>query len=249
VSGPYQQQPTPSPQPSTGGQPYGAPRQPGTVYGQPQPQPYQQPGPPPYAQPQHGRSYGPPQPGTPYGPPQPYGQPYQSGPPRKARNGFAIASLIFGIIGGIPLALGFGVAGLVRAAKVRRGKVMSIVGMSLSVLWLVPIIFLVPHVAKASDPGCIAGKATVTTYGDTKLGADANDPAAMKNDLRTLVTQLNEAAGRSNNAAARTALKKLATDFNELLTDVNNLTPPSAALQSRIAADAKAVDDACGTIG
>ncbi|HKT05148.1 MAG TPA: DUF4190 domain-containing protein [Rugosimonospora sp.] len=231
---------------------YGQPQQ-AQTYGQPQhtqpQQPYGQQAPaygqPTYGQPSYGQSgYGQPGYGQPQSPP-----PYPPAPPAKGGNGFAVASLIFGIIGGIPLAIGFGIAGLVRSAKVGRGKAMSVIGIVLSLLWLIPVIYLATHVAKAVDPGCIAAKATVSTYGDAKLNADSNNPAAMKNDLQTIVSQLNDAAAKSNSTEASTAIKKLATDFDELLTDLNKAQQPSSDLQNRINTDAKAVDSACGTLG
>jgi hypothetical protein len=126
---------------------------------------------------------------------------------------------------------------------------MSIIGIVLSALWLIPYIYLGTHVAKAADPGCMAAKDTISAYGDTKLKADAGNPAAIKADLTTIVSQLNSAAAKANNSAARTAIGNLAKDFNELLTDVNSGTQPAANLQTRIDNDAKAVDSACGTIG
>lgn len=241
------------PQGAPYGQPAGTPQygqpQGGTPYGQPQGTQYGQPQAAPYGQPQ-GAPYGQAQPGTPYGAPpgSPFGYPEQ-GPPAKGSNGFAIAALIFGILGGIPLALGFGIAGLVRAGKVHRGKVMSIVGIALAVLWIAPAAYLGTHLAKAADPGCIAAKDTIANYSDAKLNADSNNVTAMTNDLTAIVSQLNDAAGKSTNSAARNSIKRLATDFDELLSDLKNTKQPAADLQTRIDADAKAVDDACGTIG
>jgi hypothetical protein len=215
-------------QPVGGGQPGTAYGQPGTAYGQP------------------GTAYG--QPGTAYGQPgTPGGYPQQT-PPAKAGNGLAVAALVFGILGGLPLAVGFGIAGLVRAAKVGRGRAMSWIGMALSVLWLLPVVLLVPHLAKASDPGCVAAKSTVNTYGNSKLSADSGDPAALKSDLQALVSQLTGAAAASNSGAARAAITTLAGDFTELLDDLTAVKTPAPDLQSRIDADAAAVDRACGTL-
>ena len=259
MSGPYQQSNWPQ-QPGGSGQPYGQPPQQGGTYGAPQ----------------QGGAYGAPQQSGGYGPPQQqggaYGAPSQSGgyglpqqganpagfgypsePPVKGSNGFATAALIFGIIPAIPLGIGFGIAGLVRAAKVQSGKVRSWVGIILAVLWLIPTIivgaYLGSHVSKALDPGCIAGKDAITNIADKKMKADEGNVDALLKDMEDLVTQLNDAAAKSKNDAARTAIKKLADDFNEEVTTVKSGKVPSDAWEKRMETDAQAVDDACGTIG
>jgi hypothetical protein len=55
-----------------------------------------------------------------------------------AVDGWAITSLIFGILGGWILGLGFGIAALQRiAAGRRRGRGLALAGVSLSVAWIV----------------------------------------------------------------------------------------------------------------
>ncbi len=92
--------------------------------------------PPPYGQPHYGQ----PQYGSPYPPPPPLpyqdaGQPYPAPPPRT--NWWAIVSLIFGVIGGVPIGLVCGVVGLIKAKEYRAGRGMAIAGIVLSVLWIV----------------------------------------------------------------------------------------------------------------
>jgi hypothetical protein len=168
--------------------------------------------------------------------------------PVPGKNGFAVAALVFGLFGGL-LGLIFGIIGLVKASKVGKGKVMSWVGIVLSLLWIAPAVYLVPILIKASDAGCIAEKSTMTTYDDSKLNADQNDPAALKADLQALTTQLAAASAKSGNAAAKSAMSTLSDDLQQLLTAVNSGTVPSADLQTKINDDAKKVDSACGTIG
>lgn len=84
------------------------------------------PAPPPYG---YGPDYG-------YG----YGVPPVPPGPRKW-NGFAIASLVFGIVGGIILAVPFGIVALVGGRRqTRRGAGMAIAGLSLSAIWVVVIV-------------------------------------------------------------------------------------------------------------
>ena len=248
MSGPYQQQPPPPPQPQ--GQPYGTPAQPYGAQGQP----YEAPGQVYGAQ---GQQYGAPAPaygapGSTYGAPgqqygAPTGYPVPPAVPEKRTNGFAIAALVFGIIPAIPLALIFGIIGLVRSGKVHRGKVMSIVGMVLALLWIVPIVALTQQAAKLADPGCIQAESIATTF-ETKVNADTSDPAALKNDLTSTAAQLDAAAAKSNNDTARAAIKKFSADIKELLDDLNNTKVPASDLETRLSTDGDAVDTACGRI-
>jgi hypothetical protein len=70
--------------------------------------------------------------------PAPYGTPGE----RPRTSGFAIASLVFGIIGGILLSVIFGIVALVkiRGNPQLRGKGMAIAGLVLSGVWLVIVI-------------------------------------------------------------------------------------------------------------
>jgi hypothetical protein len=82
--------------------------------------------------------------GESFGPPyQPYGMqgqsfdPYGMPPGRRGVSGFAVASFLFGLIGGIPLGLIFGIVAL---GKIRRtgqgGKGLAIAGLVLTGAWV-----------------------------------------------------------------------------------------------------------------
>jgi hypothetical protein len=124
----------PPPPPDT---PYGA--QPGPAYGaQPGPAYGAQPGPAYGAQP--GPAYGPPQPGAYPGFPGP-GAPGYPPPGSGGTSGFAIASLIFGILGGVLLSVIFGIVALVQIRKRgQTGRGMAIAGLTLSGCWVLLII-------------------------------------------------------------------------------------------------------------
>jgi putative regulator of septum formation/uncharacterized protein DUF4190 len=88
-----------------------------------------QPGGPPYYQP----------PQQPYGQYEPYGQygQYPPQPPPRSTNGFAIASLILGIIGGVLLSVIFGIIALTQTKGGRQaGRGMAIAGLVLSAAWI-----------------------------------------------------------------------------------------------------------------
>lgn len=186
------------------------------------------------------------EPGPGYTPGQPgYPPPAPPAVPAKRTNGWAIASLIFGIIGGIPLALIFGIIGLVKAGAYRSGKVLSVIGIVLALIWIAPVAYVTPHLIKASDPGCIAAESNVQKIND-KMTADANNPEAFVADLQNIIKELNDAAAKSKNAKARDAMTRTAADFQELLAGVQAGQAPSADLQARVEADGNAVDKECG---
>lgn len=149
----FGQQPAYGQQPNYGKQPaYGQP----PAYGEQPPYGQQQPGygqqQPGYGQPSYGGAdhtqqlpqygqpaYGAPTSGNPYGGPisgQPYGAVAPAGSGKT--NGFAIASLIFGIFGGILLSVIFGIVALSQIKKRGdKGKGMAITGLVLSGVWTV----------------------------------------------------------------------------------------------------------------
>ena len=169
--------------------------------------------------------------------------------PVKRTNGFAVASLIFGIIGGVPLGIIFGIIGLVRAKTVLSGKAMAWIGIVLSVLWAVPLTILIAigasHATKALDPGCTSARTTLTGM-DQKIASDANNIDAFKGDLQTTITALKEAASKTKSANARTAMTNTAADFQALLDSLNSGSQLSADFQTKLQADADSVDKECG---
>ena len=75
-------------------------------------------------------------PAQPYQPYQAYG--YGAPPPRPGTNGFAITSLILGVIGGSILSIIFGIIGLVQIRnRGQRGRGLAITGITLGCVWLV----------------------------------------------------------------------------------------------------------------
>ncbi|MEV0460608.1 DUF4190 domain-containing protein [Catellatospora methionotrophica] len=133
---PYGQQPYPQVPPPPGAPQSGPPADPYAPYGSA----------PQYGQQQYGtgpqyaasQPYSAPPQQT---PPGGYGVPYQQGPPpRSGTNGFAIASLIFGVLGGILFGFIFGFVALSQIKKRNQnGRGMAIAGIVLSSLWTLAI--------------------------------------------------------------------------------------------------------------
>jgi hypothetical protein len=166
-------------------------------------------------------------------------QPVQPQPPAtKQTNGFAIAALIFGIIGGSILGLIFGIIGLRRSKSTGTGRGMSIAGIVLSVLWLIAAIAIVIVVAtaasKQADPGCVQYRSIVDSSAVT-------DPSS----FGSIADQLRDAAAKAENAEAKAAIGTLAEDFDNLVAAIQsgNL-PPN--LEAELTAHEEAANSACG---
>lgn len=89
-------------------------------------------------------------------PPGGYGMPYQQLPPAKSgTNGFAIASLIFGVMGGVLLGFIFGFVALSQIKKRNQnGRGMAIAGLVLSTLWSLVICGVIGvAIVAANDSG------------------------------------------------------------------------------------------------
>jgi len=125
---------------------------------------------------------------VPYGPPPaypagqaPFGAPSPAERPRTS--GFAIASLVFGIIGGILLSVIFGIVALtkMRNNPQLRGKGMAIAGLILSGVWLVIVIAAIAISAGTSSQRSASGPATqpgVTSVYSLRTGDCLQNPGA-----------------------------------------------------------------------
>ncbi|WP_085101141.1 DUF4190 domain-containing protein [Mycobacterium paraense] len=115
----------------------------------------------PGAPPPHPGAYPPPYPAGPYPAPYPsgaYPQPYPPAPypppvypyppPRPTTSGFAVASLVCGIVGGVLLSVIFGIIALGKTRPGgQRGRGMAIAGLALSAGWAVVIAVAIAFVA------------------------------------------------------------------------------------------------------
>lgn len=167
--------------------------------------------------------------------------------PPAGRNGLAIAGFILAFLIA-PIGFILSLIGLIQAARRgQKGKVLATLGLVISVLIMAGTGLVVATLGKnattVADPGCVSGKQAIL---DNKV--DATDAATLKTQLQTVINGLNSASGKAKHDNVRNAMTKLSGDYNELLQAVNNGTQPAADLQSRIDADAQAVDSLC-TLG
>ena len=172
-------------------------------------------------------------------------------------NGYATAALVAGALGAalvtIPVSLVCGALGLVRARRGgpgAPGKVRSWLGIGLAVGWSVLAGYLVPHLAQAADPGCVAykGPALVAyrkVIDDFRKGAD---DARTARDLTTAIRQLNGAAAASRSGTASGSLAGLSAQLQTVLVDFQaRPLVPREALQA-LNRDSARADKECGTV-
>ncbi|MEW2137899.1 DUF4190 domain-containing protein [Streptomyces sp. NPDC005409] len=138
-----------------------------------------------------GHSWPPPSPQPAWGPPPGYGQ-QQAG-----LNGFALASLLVGLLCFPPLGIVFGAVALVQIAKKReRGKVLAIVGLAVSVAMTGALVFTAERVASAVGDrfGTLGGlpdadtdvEGELTDMDDLRVGDCFNVPGGDLMDERPL---------------------------------------------------------------
>lgn len=92
-------------------------------------------------------------------------------PPQEQRtNGFAIAALVFGIIGGVPLAVIFGITALVQIPKQnQKGTGMAIAGLVLAGVWTLAIVALIAVFVVTSADRDASGE--ITESGDVSAAS------------------------------------------------------------------------------
>jgi len=125
----------------------------------------------------------------------PFGAPAPGTPSRTS--GLAIASLVFGIIGGILLSVGFGIAALVkiRGNPQLRGRGLAIAGLILSGVWLVIIIAAIAIGLNATPQRSASGQVTqpgVTSVYSLRTGDCLQNPGARLGIITVRVVPCNQ---------------------------------------------------------
>jgi hypothetical protein len=169
-------------------------------------------------------------------------------------NGFATAAVALGAAGAsvvtlVP-AVWCGVLGLRRARDHGPGLVRSWLGIGMSVLWVAAGLYLVPHLVRASDPGCAAYKGPALTAYDRVIAdlSSTHGGASITPDLSRAISELRAAAARSHDARTSRALSALTAQLREVLGDIRDgNTVPNAALGA-LNRDASRADSSCGTL-
>jgi hypothetical protein len=163
----------------------------------------------------------------------------------KGGNGFAVTSLITGILTLWPFALVFGILGVRRAKKVGKGAAMAWIGIVLAVLALGGYAYVTPHLTKLLDPGCQAAIKVHNNYPDSKIAADASNPQAFAADVEAEIAGFTDAANKSKNATAKAAMQAQVVDLTQLL-QAAGAGQPTDAIAAKSTADEDTLTKACG---
>ena len=169
-------------------------------------------------------------------------------------NWLATAALSCGILGGfvvtIPAGLILGVLGLRRAGRTGRGRVRCWLAIALTLAWAGAVGYLLPHLIRAADPGCVAYKNTaLTSY--NRVVADVNngaDTRLLTRDLTAAVRQTSEAARDSKDPAAARSLTALSSGLRTMLTDIRAGAVVPQHVLLTLNRDTGTADGACGTV-
>lgn len=175
------------------------------------------------------------------------------GPGRRAANGYATAAVTLAAAGVtlvtlIP-ALVYAALGLRRARRRGTGRLRCWLAVALTACWAALAGLVLPHLIRASDPGCAAYKGpALTAYNKVIADFSGHAHAAETADISRAITELDTAAARSHSAAASQDLLRLTAQLRIVLADIRaGKVVPASVLNTlnRAAAD---TDTDCGTL-
>jgi len=181
----------------------------------------------------------------------------RSGGPVPAPDGAnwpATAALACGILGGavitIPAGLLLAVLGFRRIRQGRRGRVRCWAAVILSLAWAGAAGYLVPHLIRAADPGCVTYKNTaLTAY--NQVAADVSSGAGrarLAQDLAAAIVTVSEARSDTRSAAASRPLAALAAELRTMRGDVQAGRMVPRQLLLSLNRETRTADAACGTV-
>lgn len=161
-------------------------------------------------------------------------------------NGFAVASLITGLLPTVVLGLIFGILGIFRSRRVGRGMTMSVSGILLALLWIAPIVIVMPHVMKSMDPGCREAKQIQDQYPQSRLATDFNDPALYRADNDAVIQGLTDSAVKTKSSEASKYMIAEANDIRLIEQTTAQKQVLTAGMVEQGDNDETALHKACG---
>lgn len=175
-------------------------------------------------------------------------------PAARHRNGLATAALLCGVLGGalvtIVAGLVFGLLGLRRAQRGAGGALRCWLGIGFALAWAGVAGYLVPHLIRAADPGCVAYKGSALTAYD-HVADDVSTGVSrgvLSHDLTTAINQFDQAARASSDPATARSLTALSQQMRIVASDLRAgvVVPRQVVLAAN--RDAAFADRACGTV-
>lgn len=166
----------------------------------------------------------------------------------------ATAALACGILGAalitIPAGLLLAAVGFHRTRRGSRGLVRCWAAVILSLAWAGAAGYLVPHLIRAADPGCVAYKNTaLTAY--NRVAADVSNGvnrARLARDLAAAIASVGEARSDTRSAAASRPLAALSGELRTMRADVRAGRVVPRELLLSLNQETRAADIACGTV-
>jgi hypothetical protein len=125
-------------------------------------------------------------------PPQPSAAPYPPTDRSQQIDGFAIAALVLGILGGVLFSVAFGITALVRISNGKRsGKGLAIAGLCVSAAWVCVFVVLIGlaviHSPSARDSAGAVTRPGTRPLTDLRIGDCVRLPADLHVDISSLV--------------------------------------------------------------
>ncbi len=149
----------------------------------------------------------------------------------------------------IPAALLLSVLGVRRARRGSGGLVRCALAVALTLAWAGAAAYLLPHLIRAADPGCVAYKNTaLSAY--NRVADDVSDGRAriqLARDLTAAIATTGRAAAASRDAAAR-PLAALSRDLRTMRAAVRDGRVVPRGLLLSLNRETRAADAACGTV-
>jgi hypothetical protein len=175
-------------------------------------------------------------------------------PARDGANWPATAALACGILGGalitIPAGLLLAALGFHRTHQGSRGRVRCWAAVILSLAWAGAAGYLVPHLIRAADPGCVEYKNTaLTAY--NRVAADVSNGvsrARLAEDLAAAIATVGEARSDTRSAAASRPLAALSGELRTMRADVRGGRVVPRQLLLSLNRETRDADTACGTV-
>jgi hypothetical protein len=143
----------------------------------------------------------------------------------------------------------FAVAGLRRVAAGAPGRARCWAAIALALCWAAAGAYVVPHLIKASDPGCRDYKGpALTAYNQVISDFNGHRPGAVNRDLSRAITALTQAVSASQDTATSHDLARLTAQLKTVRAEIRSGTIVSGTTLGTLNRDAARADSDCGTM-